>query len=248
MRFMERTIMGLRYHRKMNILIAALTAVYSIIGLFLRTNAANTTSNATNFSQRIAELPGSNTSGVTSVVLRAHSTQADYYNIAFAAATLIYLILLIVIAAIFVRRQQAETAAYIGAGKQPFDIASQTALEGGISATVGFTIVSVIVSLFSATVSHWWAKANQFIFAHAIGQPRGTQHQEMLQGIKTMMSKRMTDFNPQSLLFGDSGMSSQIPNTVVGFATVGVAAISAVVIVNLIVMMAQARTVRSHLN
>ena len=240
MRFMERTIMGLRYHRKMNILIAALTAVYSIIGLFLRTNAANTTSNATNFSQRIAELPGSNTSGVTSAVLRAHSTQADYYNIAFAAATLIYLILLIVIAAIFVRRQQAETAAYIGAGKQPFDIASQTALEGGISATVGFTIVSVIVSLFSATVSHWWAKANQFIFAHAIGQPRGTQHQEM--------SKRMTDFNPQSLLFGDSGMSSQIPNTVVGFATVGVAAISAVVIVNLIVMMAQARTVRSHLN
>lgn len=248
MRFMERTMMGLRYHRKMNILIAALTAVYTLIGLFLRTNAANTTSNANNFSQRIAELPGSDASGVTSAVLRAHSIQANYYNIAFVAATLIYLILLIVIAAIFVRRQQAETAAYIGAGKQPLDIASQTALEGGISAAVGFTIVAVIVSLFSSTVSRWWTKVNQYIFTHTIGQPRGTQHQEMLQGIKVMMSKRMTDFNPQSLLFGDSGMGSQMPNNVVGFATVGVAAISAVVLVNLIVMVAQARTVRSHLN
>ncbi len=241
-------MMGLAYHRQMNIIIAVLTAVYTLFGLFLRTSAQTSTANATNFSRRLTEISGSGTSNVANTVQHAHLTQANYYDIALLLVTMIYLVALFFVAMWFIHRQETEIGAYLGAGKRSLDVASQFALEGGISAAAGFSVVAVTVSLFSQTLGHWCNSINQYFFVHTINRAPGANHHELMMGIKTMMTNHMTDFNPQSLLRGTGNPTAQMPTGITGFALVGVYAIGSVIIVNLLVTAIQAHNVRRQLN
>lgn len=202
MRFMERAIKALGYHRRPYAAGAIGTVLFILLCVTIQTARQLNLTTKLNFQNRLAQF---DTSAVRSadhliVVVKQtyHAVGAEYQQAwwlvvgGFITITAVFTI----IGAITRRK---ETAAYLLVGKSPADIVAQYVLENVIVYVCGFAVAGVLVVCFGGMLTKQLTGLNQHLFDQRLANTVSDHAYQSL--IKQLFDHRLTDFSAPGLMF-----------------------------------------------
>ncbi|WP_057893994.1 hypothetical protein [Lacticaseibacillus brantae] len=210
MRFIERTIRGIGYHRWHHLVLATITIGFVLVGLFLLTSQNFNSLANLQFNQRLSDLNLSNEQAIviTNRVAAAHALLDANYQLWFLAAAGIFFLFNLGLAISAAYRRAAESRSYLLLGKSPTKVALQYATESMFTFTAVFIGVSLVLLIISGGITAWWNQLNQGLFQNSAGG------RALLRQFNTQFSRifdhQLTGFSDQSLLFAAAPVSDSL--------------------------------------
>ncbi|MCI1986432.1 MAG: hypothetical protein LKJ69_09365 [Lactobacillus sp.] len=220
MRFIERAIKALGYHRRAYLSGIVGIFLFSLLSFVLLTAKALNHQNQTDFKDRLQQFDAQTLTTAKHLVTAA--------NNAYTAVSARYqlwwyglLIILFVIAAgcalFFSWQRRQETAAYLLVGKSTADVVAQYVLENLIVFTGGFLLAWCLAMVSTQWLDHWLHSLNLQLFA---SQLDGNVSLKAFKKItKQLFAHRLTDFSSNDLMLPEHGPRAQVTTLVGGAKT-----------------------------
>lgn len=274
MRFIERIILGLRYHRKLHIKIIIVTLLFTVLGLFLQTNIMLENQAQKTFTARIFRLtvpetraqgqtgqisgkgdmgtkalPGKTISPVTRHAITKHinqiyQRQTNFYSTAFMIIVAAFTICIMTIIINFARGNHSETRALMLMGRRSSGIAAQNSLEYLTSFGVTFSIVAMPFLLFVSPILKLIEQLNRTVFLHALTSTADKSVASIEVSLAKLLHNHITDFTSSSLLIGHDFGSSKITPSISGFTIIFMLGTCIILFVSFITTLISARSIR----
>lgn len=250
MRFIERIIMGLGYHKRVHLLTLLSAILFTIAGLFFQTNLRLENLSASNFAKHLHQFAPKAVSAVSSAskaVTNAHRLQQQSYMLGFWIALGLFIALTIIIALVMTRNRQSEVTAYLLADKSKTDIAIQSALESLITFIIGFAVTTLTSLIHSAYFSGWLTRFNRRAFASKFVALDGLQLKTAGKQLAKLFTGRITDFNLHGLLYG-RGQADHLLEGLNGYTVTFAFGCSAVLLIHFFVAFIHTYRIQKQFN
>lgn len=237
MRFLERAIKALGYHRRPYLAGVLVSGLFTIISMVLLTATRLNLTTQTGFKNRLQQF---DTSAIKSADQLIKSVQTAYagVNAQYINWWWASIFVLAVIAfgfAVFLSKQrQQETTAYLLVGKNSTDIVSQYLLENLVVFVIGFGFAWIVLMCFTQVLDQLLIKINATLLDQQLsGQVSATNFAKLT---KKLFAHRITDFSKDSLIVPHRGVGPRPENTVLtGLSTTFLSGVCALVIPQTIV-------------
>ncbi|WP_125710158.1 FtsX-like permease family protein [Lacticaseibacillus porcinae] len=232
MRFLERAIKALGYHRRPYLAGLLVSGLFTIISMVLLTATQLNLATQTGFKNRLQQF---DTSAIKSADDLIKSVQTAYagVNVQYGNwwwASIIALAVITFGFAIYLAKQrQQETNAYLLVGKSAPDIISQYLLEGLVVFVVGFGFAWIVLMCFTQVLDQVLVKLNATLLDQQLsGQVSATSFAKLT---KKLFAHRITDFSQDSLVIPHRGIGPRPETSVLtGLSTTFLSGICALVI------------------
>lgn len=205
MRFIERIIMGLGYHKRVHLLTLLSAILFTAAGLFFQTNLRLENLSASNFSKHLTQFSPKAVSAVSrasKAVTNAHRLQQQSYMLGFWIALALFVIVTIIIAVMMSKTRRGEATAYLLADRSKTDISLQSAIESLVAFIVGFAATTLLSMIYTGFFSNLLTRLNRQAFARKFVALDGLQLKAASKQLTKLFSGRITDFNLHGLLYG----------------------------------------------
>lgn len=205
MRFIERIIMGLGYHKRVHLLTLLSAILFTAAGLFFQTNLRLENLSASNFSKHLNQFSPQAVSAVSrasKAVTSAHRLQQQEYMLGFWIALAVFVVLTIIIAVAMMKTRRGEATAYLLADRTKTDISLQSALESLITFVVGFSATTLLSLIHTNYFSNLIAHLNRQAFARKFVALDGLKLKAASKQLTKLFTGKITDFNLHGLLYG----------------------------------------------
>ncbi|MFD1430576.1 hypothetical protein [Lacticaseibacillus mingshuiensis] len=227
MRFLERALKALNYHRRAYIATAVWTLVFTILSLFLLTFQAANRGALAAFKGRLGQFDKSALSGAAKLidqVEKTYATVGQRLQLTWWIGVLVSLLVWIVFALLFAHFRRQETTAYLMVGKNAGDITAQYLLENVLVFTGVYVVLWLLATLFGDTAASWINDLNRHWFDTQLTKSGASEDLRTI--TKKLFANRLTEFNDQGLIFPhrgprpmEAGIVGMLPTYLAGLAT-----------------------------
>lgn len=206
MRFLERAIKALGYHRRPYLVGVVVSGLFTIISMVILTAAKLNTTTQTGFKNRLQQFDTSAVKSATSLIKSIQTAYADvnaqYLNWWWVSLT-VFAVIAFGFAIFLAKQRQQETTAYLLVGKSTGDIIGQYLLENLVVLIVGFSFAWVVLMCFTQVLDQQLIKLNIRLLDQQLnGQVSATSYAKLT---KQLFAHRITDFSRDSLIVPHHG-------------------------------------------
>lgn len=220
MRFIERIIMGLGYHKRVHLLTLLSAMLFTAAGLFFQTNLRVENLSANNFTKHLHQFSPVAVRAVNragKAVTNAHQLQQQKYLLGFWIALAVFAVVTLVIALFMAKKRRGEVKAYLLADKSKTDIALQVSLESIVAYGVGFTATALISMIHTGFFTSMLTRFNRQAFTRTFVALDGLKLQTASKQLAKLFSGKITDFNLHGLLYG-RGQADHLLDGLAGYS------------------------------
>ncbi|WP_407892478.1 FtsX-like permease family protein [Lacticaseibacillus sp. N501-2] len=231
MRFLERAIKALGYHRRPYLAGVLVSALFTIISMVLLTATRLNQVTQTGFKMRLQQFDTtavkSATKLITSVQTAYTNVTAQYLNWWWVSIAMLALVTF-GFAIYLAKKRQQETNAYLLIGKNAGDIISQYLLENLVVFVVGFGLAWLVLVCFTQVLDQHLIKLNATLLEQQLnGQVSASDFTKLT---KQLFAHRITDFSQDSLVIPHRGGPRLDTVVLCGFSTTFLGGLGALVI------------------
>ncbi|WP_390409460.1 FtsX-like permease family protein [Lacticaseibacillus jixiensis] len=236
MRFMERAIKALSYHRRPYVAGMIGVVLFSLLSVIIQTACQLNINTKLHFQNRLAQF---DTSAVRSadhliaVIKQAYLAVDHDYTTTWWLLVAGFALLSVAFTVISALMRRKETTAYLLVGKSPVDIVAQYLVENIMVFLVGFVIACGLAVCFGGMITNQLTSLNQHLFDHYLADNVSSRAYQDL--IKQLFNHRLTDFSSQGLMFPHPVGLHPAANHVAGFAVSLVSGLLSIIVTQALV-------------
>ncbi|MCX2455408.1 hypothetical protein [Lacticaseibacillus nasuensis] len=198
MRFVERALNALWYHRRAYAVLVILAGGVAAGAILLATATMMNQVNLAGFLHRIAGLNHTAGRPLQRIVTQAYHTIGSHYTLAWWACMGSLALIGVGFSLLQRKRRRTEITAYLVMGKSGWNIAAQAACEALIAFTLGFWLVVAGLAVISAGVTNWLQDLNhQLMDATLRSQVSAGTVAKIMQ---KLFAHKVTEFNGTGLM------------------------------------------------
>lgn len=201
MRFMERVVSAIRYHKRWYLLEAAAVLVFLLASLFLWTLRQATSDMHQGFLARLRLLTpsGAQAGPVAATVNNSYAAVDQHYASAWLILVAAALLLSLTFGWWSAHRRRSESEAYLMLGKHPWAIAGQYVMESLLTFGATCLLTLLLVFLVGVHANHLLHDQASAALSAELGRRISTS--SLTQSMQTLFSHKLTEFAGPGLFF-----------------------------------------------
>lgn len=206
MRFLERAIKALGYHRRPYLAGVVVAFFFTLLGVGLMTAAQLNQNTQTGFKNRLDQFDNSALKSANHLIAQVQAAYAEItadYRLWWWVGVAGLAVIAIAFAIGFAHSRRQETTAYLLVGKSPLDIVGQYLLENLVVYVAGFALAMVVAMCFTQVLDSRLTALNLHLLDQHLGdQVSATTFKKIT---KQLFAHRITDFSGDGLVVPHRG-------------------------------------------